>query len=895
MKTKMTTIVLLLSFILSLILIACAAAVVTIFARNDYAEVLAAVTDNTDGDGSYVDIGTADFVNGNYVVNYNNSEFRVSDVDFYAFTSETGQYYIADMLDGTSVFPDSGIYNMVMYPVGTTCKFRQLNAENKEIASNDLLEIVTYDSKTDDLSVIYSILSGSASAKIANESIVKSWENEDSDPLLNSLKESFVFESTYFKTHSSDNSYIAPMSSVDYVNDKQTVRVGECASYTDTDSIIKDYISKYRGKAKYYNAYGNIVFMENDYITNIIPQTYFRRAGTFSYIGKEYGFCINTYSANGTYSSEVLVFDILFPDLEQSENTDRSVEVRPLFTGAYYYDSSFNIVVFDSINSPNVDLSLKDISIQVSLSNINHPNVGDVGYDPWGDCGYYISSYNINSNGSMINQNNDLVSMLKSLFSIYNLLPLDLSGIWNYILQYGMIAADFVTENAYEQQMNDLHHAYEEEYFGVSHTDEDNIEIINIGRSMNDPNALINKYGGLPKSFDARLIEQQNGVNTEDYPVLYKAENNDSFAMTFAYNYYNNTLPAWDTMAHIQITASIFDDNVDADIDMVSGGIVEYLNSSSDSLIITSTGTPYAFKFSTNTTARAVDLVKKVIFTAPYTDTYTIETFGDANTSLSLEGSSMTSSSGYYQNSSGQNNGSRMTVSMTAGTQYIFDVHSTTGGSAYVIIKREKNIHQTKSDYNDYRTDYFNQDDIWYTFTPSKNNVYSIFTKNTQPTSIEVYDSNYNKMVTKTYTGFVDMYMMAGQRYYIRTIASSAGNYSTIIMCMDSIKFVAGSSAQSKYINYILYDNECYYLRIFVNEQSEYTFRNVTSGRYGHKVTVLNGSLAQQYAKSTTSGSQSFDYETGSNPIIIQVKYSSSFSSMNGTFYVDLTYQRVTR
>lgn len=236
-----------------------------------------------------------------------------------------------------------------------------------------------------------------------------------------------------------------------------------------------------------------------------------------------------------------------------------------------------------------------------------------------------------------------------------------------------------------------------------------------------------------------------------------------------------------------------------------------------------------------------------------------------------------------------------MTVSMTAGTQYIFDVHSTTGGSAYVIIKREKNIHQTKSDYNDYRTDYFNQDDIWYTFTPSKNNVYSIFTKNTQPTSIEVYDSNYNKMVTKTYTGFVDMYMMAGQRYYIRTIASSAGNYSTIIMCMDSIKFVAGSSAQSKYINYILYDNECYYLRIFVNEQSEYTFRNVTSGRYGHKVTVLNGSLAQQYAKSTTSGSQSFDYETGSNPIIIQVKYSSSFSSMNGTFYVDLTYQRVTR
>lgn len=169
---------------------------------------------------------------------------------------------------------------------------------------------------------------------------------------------------------------------------------------------------------------------EDDPIINIVPKNYFFTVGNIVNIGDEYGYFINTEeTANKTYISTVLVFDIT-TNTDLVATTDRViVEVSPifqykyagltnqttmaLFNGVYLrygvLDES-RVVAYpskmeNSLISHKVEYEmteeyyLKDVSFGASLYNEQALNYGDAGYDPYNDYGSYFTGFDYSYQG----------------------------------------------------------------------------------------------------------------------------------------------------------------------------------------------------------------------------------------------------------------------------------------------------------------------------------------------------------------------------------------------------------------------------------------------------------------------------------------------------------------
>ena len=174
--------------------------------------------------------------------------------------------------------------------------------------------------------------------------------------------------------------------------------------YTNSDGIINEYKEDYLcedliGAASYENR-----------IIEIVPRELFTQMGSFLYVGKEYGFYINTGYDNLVimdYCSDVFVFDIEHQS-QMGNNTRGEFEIVPLFQARYATRYRSNNTLFDSFyitDSDNIvvlhpyweasNYYLSDIEVNLLLQNANQLNMGDSGYSVQNDSGAYFIGFDV--------------------------------------------------------------------------------------------------------------------------------------------------------------------------------------------------------------------------------------------------------------------------------------------------------------------------------------------------------------------------------------------------------------------------------------------------------------------------------------------------------------------
>lgn len=173
--------------------------------------------------------------------------------------------------------------------------------------------------------------------------------------------------------------------------------------YTDSDGIIKSYVSDHYGNCYLEDGYT----VTDDPIVNIIPKELCFILGEHIYIGKEYGFfirvvvdSINTYD----YAVDIMVFDITHTNPSFIPNSPGGSRIQPLFQFKYRatensslgIDPSLSQVVIPHIQYDYAEYFLKDIGFRFTLDNPTALNPGDGNYDPYKDDGAFIIQTRVN-------------------------------------------------------------------------------------------------------------------------------------------------------------------------------------------------------------------------------------------------------------------------------------------------------------------------------------------------------------------------------------------------------------------------------------------------------------------------------------------------------------------
>ena len=122
-------------------------------------------------------------------------------------------------------------------------------------------------------------------------------------------------------------------------------------------------------------------FLENgdDTIVQIIPKGFFINPCVVTKMGKEYGFFIYTHSDNGSYNSQVLVFDLNFSN---NGNGEYIYKIVPLF--AYWYGTTidsrtgeYSVGPYMGYQSLADELFISNVTFGTSLFNENEYNSQD--------------------------------------------------------------------------------------------------------------------------------------------------------------------------------------------------------------------------------------------------------------------------------------------------------------------------------------------------------------------------------------------------------------------------------------------------------------------------------------------------------------------------------------
>lgn len=200
----------------------------------------------------------------------------------------------------------------------------------------------------------------------------------------------------------------------------QDCKLEQLEAFTNSDSFeyrvndisykgtIHDFVENHKDKNNTIN--GKYI---DDPIIYLIPKSLFTEINQTHYIGKEYGFYINTYLANVDDTS--LKSDIILFDIEEGHyNSNREIITRisPVFQLSYFtvfkssysatdwnrvYDSSYDSVV----RSANISSAfhIKNIRFGYMVLNEHSLNQGDFQYDKYKDNGAIISQTRFNFKG----------------------------------------------------------------------------------------------------------------------------------------------------------------------------------------------------------------------------------------------------------------------------------------------------------------------------------------------------------------------------------------------------------------------------------------------------------------------------------------------------------------
>lgn len=168
---------------------------------------------------------------------------------------------------------------------------------------------------------------------------------------------------------------------------------------------------------------------EDNAITKIIPKELFANNGNHLYIGKEYGFFVNTEDFESNKKSIVLVFEINTVGLDLQNAGMFSIEVKPIFQkaflylaqgsgtckfhnsviGAQYTISQPLVIPYFDVNTNNelsvdyevLEFYLKDVSYALRLLNEQESNNGYSDYSAENDNGSFFTYFDYEFNATI--------------------------------------------------------------------------------------------------------------------------------------------------------------------------------------------------------------------------------------------------------------------------------------------------------------------------------------------------------------------------------------------------------------------------------------------------------------------------------------------------------------
>lgn len=116
-----------------------------------------------------------------------------------------------------------------------------------------------------------------------------------------------------------------------YANSNKTVRLNAYDKYTDYDKYIDEYEEIYKNKVHTFYGFGLNISVSDDPIINIIPKQLFVARGTYSYIGKEYGFYVKTVQDYSVIGGRVDYYNEI-PSESEGGNIKESIMYHTEFT-----------------------------------------------------------------------------------------------------------------------------------------------------------------------------------------------------------------------------------------------------------------------------------------------------------------------------------------------------------------------------------------------------------------------------------------------------------------------------------------------------------------------------------------------------------------------------------
>lgn len=172
--------------------------------------------------------------------------------------------------------------------------------------------------------------------------------------------------------------------------------------YTNYDDNLSEWMNEWRYMSSICVDYSTDIYFTG--IFQVIPEELFYIPGEHMYIGNEYGFYMNVgservypnLSFNHRFDVQIVIFDftLIKPIFEgiNPANVYGKIKTDVVYEGAFIYD--WDCPSSNKRISPaghDVDMNVSNIQANILLSNINEKNVGEEGYDPYNDDGFFIT------------------------------------------------------------------------------------------------------------------------------------------------------------------------------------------------------------------------------------------------------------------------------------------------------------------------------------------------------------------------------------------------------------------------------------------------------------------------------------------------------------------------
>lgn len=589
--------------------------------------------ENDDSVIIYEGQGTISVVNDAFVLNYNGNDLELEEYDFYFKQHLTieNSYYIADVLEKTNEeiqISFFGVYynnltddfsdaNIHVFELETRYYFNLDVNLTADCVAKIISSSLEFDKIVDDN--IESRLKDSIAfySRIQEYNITIDDENSNEQSMY-SLSGRRIFPGFEIVDsgggggsggNNSSNDVPTP-SGMPYVNTEYSYNSYgvDYDDYTNVDGIIHEYESQYFGICETED--GKIT---DDPIIQIIPKELFFQFGRHLYIGREYGFFVNTtidILNSCDYAVDVVVFDIINtrPDFDNYVYSG-STKVVHLFeykyravsrdTHGYWYDYDSNLdkVVFPHIHSDMIDYFIKNVSFKHFLENETALNPGDDGYIPNEDNGAFFIQTRLNYEGvGSLNYNSDFVEDL---------------------ITYGFGHVPFYDELALLHSfLENIDYEYREEYH---ETDQ-----ININTYATNRHYQVQEYGCLLKQLS--VLPNRISDNTVMFGDGNFIEN------VYLISFFNESIPTR-YIDSISIEVGVDNTNLVSSLGGLSGfeayaSEVSYYASSKKAKIECNTETESSIEF--------IGDVAYYQFTPTITGEYAFETTGNLDSLLTL-------------------------------------------------------------------------------------------------------------------------------------------------------------------------------------------------------------------------------------------------------------------